>query len=95
MRVTPNAGPDRIEGVETRDDGTSVLRLRVAAVPDKGKANAAAIALLAKALDVPKSTLEITAGHAARLKTVEIAGDGDELAARLDALVGAPTGPKP
>ena len=86
MRVTPNAGPDRIEGVEIRDDGTAVLRLRVAAVPDKGKANAAAIALLAKALGIPKSTLDVTAGATARLKTLDIAGDGAVLAARLDAL---------
>jgi uncharacterized protein YggU (UPF0235/DUF167 family) len=72
-----------------------VLRLRVAAAPDKGKANAAAIMLLAKALDGAKSTLEITAGHTARLKTVEVAGDGEMLAARLDALAYGPAAPKP
>jgi uncharacterized protein YggU (UPF0235/DUF167 family) len=72
-----------------------VLRVRVAAAPDKGKANAAAIMLLAKALDVAKSTLEITAGHTARLKTVEVAGDGEMLAARLDGLAHGPAGPKP
>lgn len=87
----PNAGADRIEGVETRDDGTAVLRLRVAAVPDRGKANAAAIGLLARALGVPKSALTIIAGETARLKTVALAGDGEALAARLDAL----TVPKP
>jgi uncharacterized protein YggU (UPF0235/DUF167 family) len=38
LRVTPNAAADRIEGTETRDDGSTVLRLRVTAVPDKGKA---------------------------------------------------------
>jgi uncharacterized protein YggU (UPF0235/DUF167 family) len=72
-----------------------VLRLRVAAAPDKGKANAAAIALLAKALGVPKSTLEITAGHTARLKTVDVTGDGEMLAARLDTLARGPAGSKP
>ena len=72
-----------------------MIRLRVAAAPDKGRANAAAIALLAKALDVPKSMFEITAGHTARLKTVEVAGDGDALAARLDALVGGSASPNP
>ena len=77
LRVTPNAGRDAIEGYETLADGTTVLRLRVAAVPDKGKANAAAIALLAKALGLPKSALAITAGATARLKTVRIAADVD------------------
>ena len=86
LRVTPNAGADRIEGVEQRDDGTSILRLRVAAVPDKGRANAAVIALLGKALGVPKSAIAVTSGETARLKTVAIAGDGAALAARLEAL---------
>ena len=91
LRVTPNAGADRIEGVEQRDDGTSILRLRVAAVPDRGKANAAVIALLGRALGVPKSAIVVTSGETARLKTVAIAGDGAALAARLEAL----TSPKP
>ena len=91
MRVTPNAGADRIEGVESRDDGTAVLRLRVAAVPDRGKANAAVIALLSKVLGVPKSSIAVTAGETARLKSVTLAGDGAALAGRLEAL----TAPKP
>ena len=89
LRVTPNAGADRLEGVETRDDGSAVLRLRVAAVPDKGKANAAVIALLARALGVPKSAIAVTAGETARLKTVAISGDGAALAARLE-IIAAP-----
>lgn len=87
LRVTPNAGADRIEGLETRDDGSAVLRLRVAAVPDKGRANAGAIALLAKALGIPRTAITLTAGETARLKTVVISGDAEALAARLDALI--------
>jgi uncharacterized protein YggU (UPF0235/DUF167 family) len=87
LRVTPNARADRIEGVETRDDGSAVLRLRVAAVPDKGRANASVIALLAKALGVPKSAITVTAGETARLKTMVISGKAGELVARLEALI--------
>jgi len=87
LRVTPNAGSDRIEGRELRADGEAVLRLRVAAVPDQGKANAAAVALLAKALGVPKSAIRLVAGETARSKVVEIAGDGPSLAARLEQLL--------
>ncbi len=83
LRVTPNAGADRIEGVEQRDDGSSVLRLRVAAVPDKGRANAAVIALLSRTLEVPKSAVSVISGETARLKTVAVSGDGVALAARL------------
>ncbi len=77
LRVTPNAGRDVIEGFETLADGTTVLRIRVSAVPDKGKANAAVIALLAKALRLPKSAISLVSGDTARLKTVRIDGDPD------------------
>ena len=86
LRVTPNAGADRIDGTELRDDGTAVLRVRVTAVPDKGKANAAVIGMLAKALGVPKSALTLVSGDTARVKTIEVAGDPAALAARIDAL---------
>jgi uncharacterized protein (TIGR00251 family) len=86
LRVTPNAGRDAIEGVEHRDDGSSVLRVRVKAVPDKGKANAAVIALLAKALGLPKSSLSLISGDTARLKTVLVAGQGADLLPRLSSL---------
>ena len=77
LRVTPNAGRDAIEGYETLADGTEVLRIRVAAVPDKGKANAAVIALLAKTLRLPKSAITVVTGETARLKTVRIDADVD------------------
>ena len=80
LRVTPNAGVDRIEGVERRDDGSAVLRVRVKAVPDKGKANAAVIALNATALGVPKSAISLISGDTARLKTLHISGDAADLA---------------
>lgn len=86
VRVTPNAGRDAVEGVEFRDDGTAVLRLRVKAVPDRGKANAAVVALLAKALGLPKSRLSVVSGETARLKTIAIAGDGPALAQALERL---------
>ncbi|CAN7305340.1 DUF167 family protein [Devosia sp. LjRoot16] len=83
LRVTPNAGLDRIDGFETRDDGATVLRVRVKAVPDKGKANAAVIGLLSKMLGVPKSAVTLIAGDTTRLKTLHIAGDSDALAVAL------------
>lgn len=83
LRVTPNAALDRIEDTERRDDGAAVLRLRVTAVPDRGKANAAVIALLARALGVPKSAITLVSGETARLKSVRIAGDPEVLAATL------------
>ncbi|WP_413813369.1 DUF167 family protein [Devosia sp. Root635] len=86
VRVTPNAGRDVIEGVELRDDGNAVLRLRVSAAPDRGKANAAVVALLGKALGVPKSAIVVAAGDTSRFKTLTISGDGAVLAAGVDVL---------
>jgi uncharacterized protein YggU (UPF0235/DUF167 family) len=88
LRVTPNAGADRIDGPEIRDDGSEVLRLRVRAVPDGGKANKAVIALVARAFGVPKAGVEIIAGATARLKTIDLAGDSAELGARARQLSG-------
>jgi uncharacterized protein len=57
--------------------------MRVDARPRQGQANPAVVALLAKPLGVPKSTISAVSGAAARLKTVALAGDGEAPAANL------------
>ena len=64
-----------MEGVETGADGRSHLKARVRAVPEKGAANTALEKLLARALDVPASSVTVVAGGTTRLKTVRITGD--------------------
>ena len=86
LRVTPNAGRDSLDGAESRDDGSTVLRIRVKAVPDKGKANAAVIVLLAKNLGIPKSSVTLVSGETARFKTVLVADGSGVMAERLAAL---------
>lgn len=86
LRVTPNAGRDIIDGAETRDDGSTVLRIRVNAVPAKGKANAAVIALLAKTLGIPKSSVTLVNGETARFKTMLITDGAATMVERLAAL---------
>lgn len=64
------------------DAGRPVLKLRVSAAAAEGAANAAVIALLAKALKLPKSAVTITRGETARVKRLEIdAEDADLLRA--------------
>jgi uncharacterized protein YggU (UPF0235/DUF167 family) len=46
--------------------------VRVTAAPEDGKANAAVIALLAKALGVPRSALAIVRGATARDKIIRL-----------------------
>jgi hypothetical protein len=83
VRLTPSASVDKISGIETGADGAPFLKARVRAVPEKGKANAALIVLLAKWLGEPKTRFEIAAGGGSRLKQVLLRGDPDELMKQL------------
>jgi hypothetical protein len=88
VRVTPNAGVDRIEGIEQRDDASVVLRVRVAAVSDRGRANLAVVALVAKRLGVAKSSVTVVAGETARLKTLRVQGEPEGLVAAIEGVIG-------
>ena len=46
--------------------------LAVAAAPEKGKANKAIIALLAKMLNISRRHIAVVGGHASPLKTIRI-----------------------
>lgn len=83
LRLTPKGGRDAIDGVETLADGRAVLKARVRAAPQDGEANAALIALVAKALSAPKKAITIRAGETSRVKKLFIAGDP---ASYIDAL---------
>lgn len=84
VRLTPSGGADRIDGVNLDEAGLPYLKARVRAAPEKGEANAALEKLLAKALGVPKSSVQVARGATARLKTIEIDGVSDtEIAAFL------------
>jgi len=69
VRVQPKASADKILG-----EHAGALKVSVTAAPEKGKANAALIALLSKALGVPKSSIEIVRGETSRIKTLRIRG---------------------
>jgi uncharacterized protein YggU (UPF0235/DUF167 family) len=87
VRVTPRGGRDAVEGWARDAAGRPVLKLRVAAAAADGAANAAVVALLAKALGAPRSKVTIVRGQTARLKQIEV--DGLDAAA-LAAAFGSP-----
>jgi len=68
LRVTPKASRNRI----VMEEGQ--IRVYVTTVPEGGKANAAVVKLLAKALGVPKSRLELIRGQTARDKVFRVCG---------------------
>ena len=84
VRVQPRASRNTISGMQA-----GVLRIRVTAPPVNGQANAAAIALLAQALDVPKSAIRLVKGASSREKTLAIQSlSQEELNQRLNLLGG-------
>ena len=91
MRAQPNASKDAIEGVGAEASGRHYLKIRVRAVPEKGKANAAIEALLAGTLGLPKSAVSVEKGETQRIKTVRISGDAS-IRQALETLTGETDG---
>ena len=68
IKVIPKS--QRTEAVGVMADGA--LKVKVAAVPEKGKANAELCAFLARAFDVPKGHVSVVAGETSHNKVVRI-----------------------
>jgi uncharacterized protein len=69
LRVSPGARQACVVGRHG-----DAWKVRVAAAPENGKANAAVVALLADTLALPRGGVAIVSGHASRDKTVALAG---------------------
>src|SRR5690606_28139 len=72
VKVIPKA--QRTEFVEVLEDGEGekVWKIKVAAVPEKGKANAELCAYLAKLFQVSKSSVMVSQGETSQRKVVKI-----------------------
>ena len=79
IRVTPSASRDAVVGWQG-----DMLRLRVAAPAQRGKANEAVLRLLAAALGIERRRLRIVRGQTSRHKLVSVDGlDEAEIRARV------------
>ncbi len=76
VKVAPKAARSAIVGWMG-----DVLKVSVTAVPERGKANAAVIELLAATLKLPKSSISVLRGGSSAQKLVQIDGlaDGEVL----------------
>ena len=83
VRVTPRAAKPGIGEWRTDPGGRAFLEVRVSAAPADGAANDEVIKLLAKALDLPKSSLTIVSGQSYRLKRIELPLGDAEIRSRL------------
>lgn len=69
LHIQPGAKKTEITGLHGE-----ALKIRLAAPPVDGKANAALIAFLAKTCGVPKSSVELVSGDTSRAKRVRVSG---------------------
>lgn len=91
-RVTPNAKKDAIEGVETRDDGNQYLRIKTRAIADDNKANIAVCAIVAKALNMAKTSITLVSGSKSRIKTLLVKDKKIDIDLAITKLVGIKNG---
>ena len=73
LKVIPNAGRNEITGLK---DG--VLQVKIAAPPEKGKANKELIGFLAGKMGVKKASILIIKGQTSRNKVILIQGINNE-----------------
>jgi hypothetical protein len=79
VKITPNAGRNEITGFK---EGT--LHIKIAAPPEKGKANKELVDFLSERLGVKKSTILIIKGQTSRNKVITVENlDSEEITKRL------------
>lgn len=78
VRVVPRASKSEIVG---EMDGA--LKIRLAAPPVDGAANAELVKLLSKTFEVSKSAIEIVGGQTSKSKQVKISGAGKKQISRI------------
>ena len=84
VRVVPRASRTEVAG-----EHGGALRIRLAAPPVDGKANAALIRFLSSALAVPRAEIRIASGASSRAKTIEVDASPADVRRALEALVGS------
>jgi len=83
VKVTPKS---RRPGLQGRSADGIRLRIGVSDAPEDGRATRAACEMLAEALDLPWSAVQLVQGASRREKTLAVAGDPLVLAERLACL---------
>jgi uncharacterized protein (TIGR00251 family) len=78
LHIQPGAKKTEVCGLHG-----DALKIRLAAPPVDGKANAALLAFVADLLDLPKSAVSLKSGQTSRRKVVEAAGAPADAVQRL------------
>ncbi len=87
VRLTPKSSRDALDGLAALSDGRMVLKARVRAVPEKGKANIALLRLLARTLNLSRMQVTLASGATSRIKTVRLEGEPARLKRQLETML--------
>jgi uncharacterized protein len=73
VKVVPRSSKTAVVGVLG-----GMLKVKLAAAPEKGKANESLVEFLADTLGVKRNAVTITSGHTSPIKTIQITGVSSE-----------------
>jgi hypothetical protein len=73
VKVVPRSSKTAVTGILG-----GMLKIKLAAAPEKGKANESLVEFLADTLGVKKNAVTITSGHTSPVKTIQITGTSTE-----------------
>jgi uncharacterized protein (TIGR00251 family) len=87
VRLTPKSSRDEIVGIE-EFGGAAVLKARVRALPEDGRANEALARLVARWLKLPPSSVSVAQGGKSRTKQILVEGEAGTLESLIQTRLG-------
>lgn len=75
IKVLPKSPKNEITEIMADESGEETIKIRIKAVPEKGKANAELIKFLSKELNIAKDKISIISGKSDQLKLIKISQD--------------------
>jgi uncharacterized protein (TIGR00251 family) len=72
IKVIPKSAKNEVVEIMEDSEGLETIKIRIRAVPEKGKANAELIKFLSQKLNVSKDSISILSGKSDQLKLVKV-----------------------
>lgn len=72
IKVIPKSPKNEIIEIMEDAEGEQTIKIRLKAIPEKGKANAELIKFISKELSIPKDKISILSGRTEQLKLIKI-----------------------
>lgn len=71
IKVIPRSAKNEVVEIMEDETGEKTIKIRIKAIPEKGKANAELIKFLSKELSLPKDQISILSGKQDQLKLLK------------------------